>query len=320
MSVRLPIPSRKIHWWGDYEDRYMTLRRFAPELIAALEFKAARPNDPMLSTLKLLHDLDESGRRRVSDDAPMPFRNEWKQRLNHGGWATKSAVVHKPLCLRRCVTGCAREMCGSIARRTTAGSTAICCPRMRCRRLPPSDWSTRNSGRMARTPRGRARCPIETLFQKATARPARGRRAPRRPVACNPGEGSHSHGGRSARKADRRLAAASQDHRDFARGGAINRFRLGFHKPSHWGALRKRERAARCDPCGCHQSWSEPHGSRQPWCDPRSARVGRPGAISDLRHTKQRSRRSSARIICYQSPISGRWHHVVVRRAVLPVR
>ena len=66
-------------------DRYMTLRRFAPELIAALEFKAARPNDPMLGALKLLHDLNEFGRRRVSDDAPMPFRNEWKRLITADG-------------------------------------------------------------------------------------------------------------------------------------------------------------------------------------------------------------------------------------------
>ena len=56
-------------------DRYNTLRRFAPELIDALEFTAARSNDPVLSALRLLRDLNRSGRRNVPPDAPMPFRN-----------------------------------------------------------------------------------------------------------------------------------------------------------------------------------------------------------------------------------------------------
>lgn len=35
-------------------DRYRTLRKFAPELLEALEFKAARSHDPTLSAIKLL--------------------------------------------------------------------------------------------------------------------------------------------------------------------------------------------------------------------------------------------------------------------------
>ena len=38
-------------------DRWKTLRKFAPALIAALEFRAARASDPMLAALKLLVDL-----------------------------------------------------------------------------------------------------------------------------------------------------------------------------------------------------------------------------------------------------------------------
>ena len=60
-------------------DRYLTLRKFAPELIEALEFKAARANDPTLSALRLLHDLNKAGKRDVPADAPMPFRKDWKR-------------------------------------------------------------------------------------------------------------------------------------------------------------------------------------------------------------------------------------------------
>ena len=52
-------------------DRYLTLRKFAPELIEALEFKASRSNDPTLAALRLLQDLNRAGKRDVPADAPM---------------------------------------------------------------------------------------------------------------------------------------------------------------------------------------------------------------------------------------------------------
>ena len=66
-------------------DRYLTLRKFAPELIEALEFKAARSNDPTLSAIRLLRDLNRSGKRDVPADAPMPFRKDWKRLVSEEG-------------------------------------------------------------------------------------------------------------------------------------------------------------------------------------------------------------------------------------------
>ena len=60
-------------------DRWKTLRKFAPALIEALEFRAARANDPMVAALKLLRDLNLSGKREVPPDAPMPFRKAWRR-------------------------------------------------------------------------------------------------------------------------------------------------------------------------------------------------------------------------------------------------
>jgi hypothetical protein len=53
-------------------DRWRTLRRFAPDLIEALEFCAVRAGDPMLAALRLLAELNRSGQREVPADAPMP--------------------------------------------------------------------------------------------------------------------------------------------------------------------------------------------------------------------------------------------------------
>jgi TnpA family transposase len=68
-------------------DRWKTLRKFAPALIEALEFRAARgAGDPILAALRLLADLNRTGRREVPPDAPMPFRKEWRRLvLEEGG-------------------------------------------------------------------------------------------------------------------------------------------------------------------------------------------------------------------------------------------
>jgi hypothetical protein len=60
-------------------DRWKTLRKFAPALIEALEFRAARANDPTVAALRLLADLNRSGKRDVPADAPMPFRKDWRR-------------------------------------------------------------------------------------------------------------------------------------------------------------------------------------------------------------------------------------------------
>jgi len=66
-------------------DRWKTLHKFAPALIEALEFKAARSSDPMLAALKLLRDLSQSGKRQMPPDAPMPFRKQWRQLMMLNG-------------------------------------------------------------------------------------------------------------------------------------------------------------------------------------------------------------------------------------------
>ena len=66
-------------------ERWRTLRKFAPDLVEALEFRAARDGDPTLAALKLLAEVNRSGRRDVPADAPMPFRKEWRRLVMDGG-------------------------------------------------------------------------------------------------------------------------------------------------------------------------------------------------------------------------------------------
>ncbi|GCA52888.1 tn3 transposase DDE domain protein [Sinorhizobium sp. KGO-5] len=58
-------------------DRYATLRKFAPALIEALDFKAGRGSARTIAGIHLLRDLNRSGKRDVPPDAPMPFKKEW---------------------------------------------------------------------------------------------------------------------------------------------------------------------------------------------------------------------------------------------------
>ena len=66
-------------------DRWRTLHKFAPALIEALEFRTARAGDPMLAALKLLVELNQSRKREIPPDAPMPFRKEWRRLILEAG-------------------------------------------------------------------------------------------------------------------------------------------------------------------------------------------------------------------------------------------
>lgn len=59
-------------------DRYASLRKFAPALLEALDFKAARGSEKTLAAIEVLRQLHRSGRRAPPSDAPMPFKKEWR--------------------------------------------------------------------------------------------------------------------------------------------------------------------------------------------------------------------------------------------------
>lgn len=62
-------------------DRYASLRKFAPQLIEALEFRSGRGSAGSVKAIELLRELNRSGKRDVPPGAPMPFRKEWRKLL-----------------------------------------------------------------------------------------------------------------------------------------------------------------------------------------------------------------------------------------------
>jgi hypothetical protein len=64
-------------------DRWKTLRKFAPDLIEALEFRAVCAGDPVLAALEVLRRMSRSSEREVPLDAPMPFRKAWRRLVGH---------------------------------------------------------------------------------------------------------------------------------------------------------------------------------------------------------------------------------------------
>ncbi len=59
-------------------DKYMTLRRYAPAFLDAFTFRASR-REPALAAVETLRELNQSGRKQVPPDAPMPFSAKWKK-------------------------------------------------------------------------------------------------------------------------------------------------------------------------------------------------------------------------------------------------
>ncbi|MCQ9148146.1 MULTISPECIES: Tn3 family transposase [Brucella/Ochrobactrum group] len=60
-------------------DRYATLRKFAPALIEALEFKASKGSARTISAVKVLREAHRTGKRELPSDAPMPFKKDWQK-------------------------------------------------------------------------------------------------------------------------------------------------------------------------------------------------------------------------------------------------
>lgn len=62
-------------------DQWSRLRKFAPLLLEAIDFKAGRGSASTIAALNTLREMNRSGSR----DVPMPFRKEWRTLVKAGG-------------------------------------------------------------------------------------------------------------------------------------------------------------------------------------------------------------------------------------------
>jgi hypothetical protein len=105
-------------------DRYATLRKFAPDLLETLQFRAGKGSTKTLAAIEVLRALNKTGKRDLPADAPMPFRKEWRKswwamaaRSNGGSGRSRR--------WRICATSCALAMYGLNDPQHTGSSTAI---------------------------------------------------------------------------------------------------------------------------------------------------------------------------------------------------
>jgi len=55
------------------ENRFIYLRKYTPALLKSLEFRSTNAAEPLLRALKTLNEMNESGKRKVPDGAPLDF-------------------------------------------------------------------------------------------------------------------------------------------------------------------------------------------------------------------------------------------------------
>lgn len=60
-------------------DRYATLRKFVPDLLEVLQFRAGKGSAKTIAAIDMLRELNRSGKRELPPNAPMPFRKEWQK-------------------------------------------------------------------------------------------------------------------------------------------------------------------------------------------------------------------------------------------------
>ena len=66
-------------------DQWSRMRKFAPLLLEAIDFKAGRGSASTIAAVNTLREMNRSGRRDVPPNAPMPFRKEWRTLIKEVG-------------------------------------------------------------------------------------------------------------------------------------------------------------------------------------------------------------------------------------------
>lgn len=66
-------------------NRWITLRKFLPSLLEVISFKAGPSSSSTLAALQGLRENAQAGRRDIPDNAPMPFKKEWRSLVMKNG-------------------------------------------------------------------------------------------------------------------------------------------------------------------------------------------------------------------------------------------
>jgi hypothetical protein len=74
--IMRPMDDNYFDLWAE---RYSYLRRFVPHFFQTLEFVADRHHEPLLQAIEVLKKMNETGKRKLPDDAPTSFISpKWK--------------------------------------------------------------------------------------------------------------------------------------------------------------------------------------------------------------------------------------------------
>ena len=64
------------------EKKFYTLRKYTPMLLKSLEFRSTKSAESLMRAVEIIRDMNESGKRKVPEDAPLEFvSNRWQKHV-----------------------------------------------------------------------------------------------------------------------------------------------------------------------------------------------------------------------------------------------
>jgi len=64
------------------EKKFYVLRKYTPTLLTSLEFHSNKSTEPLMKAIETIRDMNENGKRKVSEDAPLEFiSNRWQKHI-----------------------------------------------------------------------------------------------------------------------------------------------------------------------------------------------------------------------------------------------
>lgn len=64
------------------EKKFYTLRKYTPTLLKSLEFRSTKSAEPLMKAVDILRDMNETGKRKVPEGAPLNFiSNRWQKHV-----------------------------------------------------------------------------------------------------------------------------------------------------------------------------------------------------------------------------------------------